>query len=825
MNSLFSQGTMLFRYSIRDTHVKGFDEKSKRQLLGLLTSGNESLLKEWETSVSVPYELGCVRTAYDEWKLLLKLQLPQMSGRTDYRRFPLGELLFPDLVTGSYSVVSLEKTSFQKNFSALPAELDLIRVQPSAAALVTGNIENFGYSDQKIESVQEAVMQINQYWALSDYVQKVIGSATIEENGAGGEIAMLFLQREQIRKSLFLMRETAALPLMEQSGADPADVWKQLPVLQRYLVRYTTLLQQAEVGREQLHHIAAVCRADMVRSLRAALQNDFRDHELLLKTGRLLPDTSLYSLTAIFDQSGQQDGLSEILAFEVLALADSLHQAGDFANAYGYYEDAIQVLMARGHQAAANEVKERMQTSRLGLLRSYLQIASKAMSVGNETMARSYQQKSKAFIQKHPQNGLVNRIAAESDELVGSYLRKANYLIDQKQYSQAIALLEEAGTLTQTYYNLNFQEQINQALFSAYRRVFLDLVNEAQAYFSVGELAEAERRLNYAIDYQKDHNAFLRTSTEAFHLQNEIQAQRQMDLSRTMSYGTRPIQPIGAELSSMENTVIITIEEARLKVWANEMETAWRLYQQASDLAAKNNLDKKSNVREAFRQLDQGMVERICLNNRFRIDDLMKSADRMIALHEYAGLEAALKEVIELNASNQGCKLDASRAQQLLNEYADLFRYQHDFQLVTSLLYTNGLNAVMSQYLHFDQQVSQYHLERFGAEHISLPDFIRSQQNPAFTIQALSFHLNRLDTLETALYVHVLASQNFDWMSASKLLEKAASLLAVSDSKLNISDPKMRIAALVGNDRRFELFRKTYLRAMKQLAKQNKSKT
>lgn len=292
-----------------------------------------------------------------------------------------------------------------------------------------------------------------------------------------------------------------------------------------------------------------------------------------------------------------------------------------------------------------------------------------------------------------------------------------------------------------------------------------------------------------------------------------------------MSYGTRPIQPIGAELSSMENTVIITIEEARLKVWANEMETAWRLYQQASDLAAKNNLDKKSNVREAFRQLDQGMVERICLNNRFRIDDLMKSADRMIALHEYAGLEAALKEVIELNASNQGCKLDASRAQQLLNEYADLFRYQHDFQLVTSLLYTNGLNAVMSQYLHFDQQVSQYHLERFGAEHISLPDFIRSQQNPAFTIQALSFHLNRLDTLETALYVHVLASQNFDWMSASKLLEKAASLLAVSDSKLNISDPKMRIAALVGNDRRFELFRKTYLRAMKQLAKQNKSKT
>lgn len=204
------------------------------------------------------------------------------------------------------------------------------------------------------------------------------------------------------------------------------------------------------------------------------------------------------------------------LAFEVLALADSLHQAEDFANAYGYYEDAIQVLMARGHQAAANEVKERMQTSRLGLLRSYLQIASKAMSVGNETMARSYQQKSKAFIQKHPQNGLVNRIAAESDELVGSYLRKANYLIDQKQYSQAIALLEEAGTLTQTYYNLNFQEQINQALFSAYRRVFLDLVNEAQAYFSVGELAEAERRLNYAIDYQKDHNAFLRTTQKLF---------------------------------------------------------------------------------------------------------------------------------------------------------------------------------------------------------------------------------------------------------------------------------------------------------------------
>ncbi len=818
----FAQNYSTFQITINDKNTPGFDDKTRRQLLGMLTSGNESQQRDWETRIQIPFEFSAVSTGFNERKLRLKLDQPQVSGQTEYRHFPLGKLLYPDILSGWVALTVSERTRFQKTITDLPFELDLGLFQPNLAAQASGGVESMGYSEQKLDALQEALMQANQYWALSEYVQKLLAKTSSEENASLNDVAQLFLRREQLRKSLYLLKETTSLSWMEQSGADPAGLWKQAAALQRNLVRYTTLLEQAAGGYEQLNQIVAVYRADMVRSLRAALQNDFRNHELLLKTGRLLPDSNFYSLSALFDKAGAQKGIAEALAFEVVSLADSLHQANDFANAYGYYEDAMQVLQSRGHVSAANEVKERAQASRLGLLRSYLQIASKAISAGNETLARSYQQKSKAFIQKHPQNGLVNRIAAESDELLKTYLRKANYLIDQKQYAQAIALLEEANALTQTYYNLNYQEQINLALFNVYRLVFVELVSEARAYLSAGELVEAERRLSYALDYQKDHLAFLRTSTEAFHLQNEIQAQKQLAAFPNLNDVNKPV---GAEFGSVENTVLQMIEEARLKVWANEMDAAWGLYQKATDLAVKNHLDKKPNIRDAFRRLDQGMVERICLNNRFRLDDLMKAAEKMIAQREYTSLEATLNEAIEIQAGNQGCYLDASKAKQLLANYADLFRYQHDFQSVTSLLYSNGFTAAIPQYLLFDQQISQYHLERFGAEHVRLFDFVRSQHNPVYTLQMLSYHLNHLDTLETVAYIQMLAGLTFDWASASNLFEKAASLLAVSDAEHGLANPEKRVLELVGNDRRFDVFRKTYLRAMKQLAKQNKSKT
>ncbi len=825
---LFAQNSDWFRYSIQKKQGSAPLEKTHLQLLGILTSGNESLQTEWQTAFAIPYSLSVERQSYDDHKLKLQLFEPQISGQKAYREFPLNQLLLPDMVSGWYKQSPTERIVFKKTLAGIPAAIELTKILPASASYAEGAIDGFGYSEQKIESLLEATTQINQYWALSHYINRLSESISAEENTSADNVAAVFSRREQIRKALVLLRQTAQMDLLEHSGVDPADLWKQSANLQRSLTRYNTLLEQLVSGKEQtpelFKQLAAKYRLDMVKSLGAALRGDFRDHELLLKTGRLLPDTNFYQPSKLFERGINAPPLAEIIALEVVSLADSLHQASDFSNAYVYYEDAQKVFLAIGQNPAAGDVKTRAEASRLGLLRSYLQISSKALAAGNKELAWSYQQKSKDFIQKNPQNGLVNRIATESNELLKTYLNKAGSLTDQKQFTQAIALLEEALNLTQTYYNLNYQEQINQALFVAYRQVYLDLVNQAKAYYLAGEMNEAERRLNYAFDYQKDHATFLQTSTEAFYLQNEMMNRRQYETSQGLNRGRQGLAP-ESDLDALENAIVQMVEEARLKVWANEMEDAWRLYEKAAGLSKKNFLEKRSRIKEAFRQLDQSMIERICLNHRFRVEELTETAKKMIAFKEFSSLEATVKEIIRLEAENQGCGLQADQAKKWKVEYEDLFRYYNDFQDVTALLFSSGFEAVIPQYLYFDKQISQYRLERFGVVHLSLFDFVRSQHNPTYTLRALAYHLSRMDTLETAQYVQLLGSQNFDWISASELLQKAASLLAVSDFEMGIGQPEQRIYSLIGHDKRFDVFKKTYLSSMKQLAKQSKAKS
>lgn len=90
------------------------------------------------------------------------------------------------------------------------------------------------------------------------------------------------------------------------------------------------------------------------------------------------------------------------------------------------------------------------------------------------------------------------------------------------------------------------------------------------------------------------------------------------------------------------------------------------------------------------------------------------------------------------------------------------------------------------------------------------------------TLQTLAYFVERMDTLEVAKYIAMLHSQDFSVAQSLELQEKAASVLAVSDHSRQITDAEMRCFGLVGDDDRFTVFRKTYLRSFKYLAKQRK---
>ncbi len=794
-------------------------------MLSALTGGNEELMKNWNTSIRLQFGF-LIKHEHTGDQLVLRLGQVQIGGTSTYREFDISAYLTPDLFSGYVQLSEMERVEFKASFVGESQEAVLFPAPIQLRQPIRGRVGDAAYTTERIEATQKLMAQVNQYWALSGHLREVMDISRSAENNAGENLADLFLQRERIRKGMLLLKETAGLDFMQKADKDPASLWNIFPDLQRMLVRYNTLLSNAsqttEVSEEMIRMVANLYRKDMTMRLKKMFSADFRDHELLHKTIRLMPDSALYSATNSIRAANNAENLTEILAQEVMALGDSLIGADDFANALMFFEDAQKVYHELGVTQAESGARAKAETARLGLLRSYLRIAAKALESGNETLAQQYQQKSAAFVQRYPQNGLVNRIASESDELIKTYLRKANLLLDQKQYLQAINILEEVSGIARAYYNLHHQEQINQALFIAYRQVYLELVDEAASYLAAGELTEAEIRLNYALNYQRDHSLYLKTSTETIALQNQISLFRQNQSNVQPGLFQNSQNASSADTYDAEQKILSLLQDAMLKVWANELEAAWTLFEQADAMAKSGHLEKKKTVAQAFQQLDQRMVERICLNHRFEVEELTNKAKLMIASKEFSLLEQTLMQAVKLQTENQGCALNVDEARHMLDEFADLIRYINDYQQLTDVLYTSGLVALIPHYTFFDTQVAAYQLERFGVKHPYLHDFVRTQNNGNMTLQTLAYFVERMDTLEVAKYIAMLHSQDFSVAQSLELQEKAASVLAVSDHSRQITDAEMRCFGLVGDDDRFTVFRKTYLRSFKYLAKQRK---
>lgn len=826
-NVNFAQSPKSFLYLLQTQSESSTTNKNSRAVINLMTSGNENLAKSWNTKIHLQYTF-LYQNSIESPSLRLKIDLVDINGNTEYRGFQLSKLLIPDKYSGWYKSAGTGESSFEVASAAFPASLQLDQSNSTATSGLDGFIKNAGFSQQRVELLQQYIQQINQYWALDKYVNITLNKTLNNEIQSNEDVNGLFQTRERIRKALILLSETAALDVMNETHNDPARLWQKKTDLDRLLTRHNTLFQSAISESTDQNQLLDTIASSYVKSavlgLRSVYLSDFRDHELLLKANSLLPDESFYEACNLLTNQTQHITLAEKVAFNFVSLADSLYDQNDYSNALSFYEDARKVLADRGHDQAAGEVRSRVESAKLGLLRSYLQIASKALNAGNDSLSKVYQQKSTYFIQKYPQNGLINRIAGESEELVKSHITKGNNYLDQKNYLLAIQAFEESQIIAKNYYNNNFQEQINQGLFIAYRQIYLQLVNEAENYFAIGETGEASRRLDYALNYQKDHIQFLRTSNEANFLRNKIIARSNELQSADQKSGskTTPAKDNESNLAESEKIILKTIKEAQLKVWANEIEEAWQHFEKASDLAKSTHLDKRKSVQDAFQELDKRMIARICMNHRFKTEDLMVASRRMIRNKNYEELENTLTEIINIQAANQGCGLQTDEAKQLLREYDDLFRYYHDYQDILEVLYRSGIIAVLPQYTYFDDQIAGYHLETYGLEHINFEQFIRQQNNSGFTIQVLFYYIEKMDAAKTETYLSILRKQDFDFMLTTELLQKAALLIAVADHSAGLINTSERCEELTQHDPRFVQFEKTYLRTIKKLKRQKK---
>ncbi|MCE1201554.1 MAG: tetratricopeptide repeat protein [Bacteroidia bacterium] len=826
--SVFLLTTMLLFTASAQQHSKSsvFIINSKTNAsFGLL--GNQAILNALSASgekavqdISLYYQVAVLAQIsnagndFDEWTLLVKPEFAR--GDAMYRSFSLDGVLIPDRCRLRVDNVVYSATSGSGEIAV--GNQVLLRLPKSNSSPVF-TIDYLSFSNTRRNEVLQLIGLVNQYWASVKLLDSLLGQGERGDAESRAGYAGLFAARDKLRKA-----GLNAGNVLQQTGifapADPAGLGQRLAATGRLMTRYQTLLLDYRDPRDKnARQIAGAIGRQQLQYIRASLKGDYRDNELMLNMSRLWPDDQLL---AQFERMGSDEsdvsGAQALFAEEV-RLADSLLARSDYAFALNFYEDALGWARLSGLNVPYTQVNDRLETARLGLLRSHLHIAARAVETGNMQLAETYRDRASQYASVRKSEQLAKKLPQQSDDLVKAYIRQAQQLADQKRYQEAIRMYEQAAAAARDFYNIEHELAITEGLFRTHRLVYMDLVKEAEELHNAGRTEDARRRLQQALAYRADHPEYLRTSMEAVQLQQKIgQGGALPPVSSAERRNTAMSVGRSAQASQeVKQEILRRIPDVQLKAWSNDLPEAWRMYDELIRLQKENFLENDAELKRAFAALDERLIERICLNHRLNIQDWTQKARQDLQRGIVEGVEKMLRDAVETANSNRGCNLDASEAQLMLDRLGPVFAYNREYQTVLKAISEQGIKKAASLYMAFDRDVARFEPERYGIKHQSFDDFVRSQNSLPVLLQAADFYLEQMNDEALMGLIRLLPDFQFRRDEVSELLQKSAALFAVADKARGIGRHGMVINDLIKTDSRLAPLQKAYKSALRQL--------
>lgn len=779
----------------------------------------------------------------------------QISGDNTYRGFDLSNQLIPDQVKASYTISmkgghsATQLIEFSLQQSDWPLTVSLVEQAGLEGANIRLRINQLGFSDEAVAAFTGKVTEVNNYWASLNLLDSLMKRINKHEISNGDNPEDLLIYWDLCRKANIISKELAAQTGNKEVNGRLTDAYEKLVRMQTRL--HTLLERSFEKEAGKLYNpslFASRFVETMYRQKRLSMQVPFQDSDAFYRSGRLLPDNELVQMLSRYDDKFHDNRALQLIYTSLISQGDSLQSADDLAHAFDYYDDALQLSKLFPAISATADLPLKIQQVQEGLLSAYFRIAASAIEKGNNALAAEYQQKANAFVQQKFNNKSNLNMGKAFEALSRSYIDQVERLLSNGQFEDAIPLLDELTLQANNFDIANFNQELSQYYLMAHRGVYLAKVSTAESYFQSGHLQLASSKVGEAILYRQQNMHFLAQATEAIDLERRI---REPAVSEVIESGIQAYQTgnnddalssfllaseqarnyelqFGHNLDSLTSLaakpiILDHIKSTHLLIWANKLDEAWDIYENAAMLQNRFLLVKDRDIKAAFDDLDRRLIDRICLNHQLSYKELMQQAERLKRTKEFDKLQAVVFEAIDLYKSNPGCGIDPAQAQAYAANFKELFDYQNRYGEVLNLLYQEGLAAAVEVYLELDRDVENYDLARLGVQHTSLDEFIMNQQNNLLTIIALE-KLIELEEAEKAFdYMVLLQLNGYSERSARSVQELTAELLARQDFEKGRGAVD-RLTDRAGDKRWFRAFDKTYSVALQDLAQTSQKK-
>lgn len=360
-------------------------------------------------------------------------------------------------------------------------------------------------------------------------------------------------------------------------------------------------------------------------------------------------------------------------------------------------------------------------------------------------------------------------------QIYGAYLNESERKIEGGDYQMAVDYLQKAKHLCQEIRGLVCDERLAQGFRKARKGWYDSYLSQARTAYSSGDLDQSERLVNKALQMHRQYASDVQSDTEARSMQRAIRQKRyEKSLDHAGAYlAARNYKQALSELQNAEAQrlqyeLVTSSQEASLgkdvarpvclqlvadaeqQASRNDLAAARKLASDAKSLQSRYQLDADPEVALAMAGLQQKIFSKECENAKLAYDRKLDEARVAMAARTYRKSKDLLDAALQIAAANRDCGISTDYALSAKDSILPAATYQELIDRILDLQTRRNFDEAVRRYKEAGPYFSQFNLNTFGLEHLSLPDFAISRGNHTF-LQYLIRNATQKGELEQAL--------------------------------------------------------------------------
>ncbi len=731
----------------------------------------------------------------------VKMLHPVISGEVYFRNFLIDTILFPKAFEGYLFIYKrhelISKIPVEMLLTGGVLDLESIEYKFSGFDQITAEIQisRFFLNDSQLQEYMDLANAVNTYYSYNEALRLLLERLDKDRLNRGMSSASTFIAWHEINRIKSYLNEHMLKETLNLEEKDPANLLEKEEKLLRLERRAATLfIKELQKGkRGKLSDREIYCRAYVDLSVKyielaknypptmsAAFNELVHIFPIEQDLNRMSNAASFYDLFRI---TGVPPTTQRIYNYFVDEAKSQLDEER-YLNALALIRNAKEIECFFESIVSSREEEEVYVNSLDGLLSSFLQVSVMAYKARNFKMAKRYYHNAQQIYEEHVALlGSEEKIKYTFRNFVEKQVELAGLLLDDDSYEEAITLLDDAKSIVDqhsfTQDHLNFSSNYKRG----YTGLYETLVDSVAYYLEQEKKENGLSALLYSAEFEQEHSEYLerdeRITSYAFILYDKFYQQGLSKLNgkypeQAIKYLLEAkkinelfLQQRNTGIDSLVSVAAVPLIEERIRkaefeVWANRLENAKILKQEALSLQSKYQLMENAEICQAISSLDQKIEQRACVALQYKTDNICRIVRNRIAAGKINEAEQKLSDMISLLNEYSWCAVDTTELSGLREAYRDLFDYVNRWNALTEDMSTVSFNEFLSRYTSLSNDYREYKLERYVQNPPPLNVMISNRSNVKLIEEAVKYYTENRDYMQAFEFLELFRKKGAD---------------------------------------------------------------